>query len=82
MKLKTALDCILDSLAAMPNVGGIHQAELNTSPNTPGANTVTFFCFCRKLSKIARATPNANRDKTRRLSDTVGTSYDFLKGAL
>ena len=69
-------------LAPNPKAGGIHQAEFRTSPNTPGENTVTFFCFCRKLRTNANATPKANRDITRMLRDSVGVNDSLWNGAL
>ena len=69
-------------LAPKPKAGGIHQAEFRTSPNTPGENTVTFFCFCRKLRTNANATPKANRDIIRMLRDSVGVNDSLWNGAL
>ena len=53
--------------AAVPQLGGTHQADENTLSRTSG-NTVTCLWTCSKFKTRAKNTPVMNRTDPRRIS--------------
>lgn len=53
--------------AAVPQLGGIHQADENKVVITSSGNRVTFLCICSKFSTSARNTPTVNNTSPRRI---------------
>lgn len=59
--------------AAVPQQGGIHQADENKVVITSSGNNVTFLCTCSKFNTNARNTPTVKRTRPRRIKFVVLT---------